>query len=41
MTNSPLFQYAARRQTGAMVWGKLLDYKLQYQAGIFNGPNGF
>jgi phosphate-selective porin OprO and OprP len=41
ITNSPLFQFAGRRQVGAMVWGKLLDYKVQYQAGIFNGPNGF
>ncbi len=41
ITNSPLFQFAGRRQVGAMVWGKLFDYKLQYQAGIFNGPNGF
>lgn len=41
ITNSPLFQFAARRQTGAMLWGKLFNYKVQYQAGIFNGPNGF
>ncbi len=41
ITNSPLFQFGARRQVGAMMWGKLFDYKVQYQAGIFNGPNGF
>lgn len=40
ITNSPLFQLAGKRQVGAMLWGSLLDQKLQYQAGIFNGIDG-
>lgn len=39
--NSPLFQLAGKRQVGATLWGKLLDYKVQYQAGIYNSANGF
>ncbi len=40
ITNSPLFQVAGKRQEGAMVWGKLLDNKIQYQQGVFNGASG-
>lgn len=41
ITNSPLFQLAGKRQTGAMLWGKVLNNSVQYQAGVFNGPDGF
>ena len=40
ITNSPLFQLAGKRQVGAMLWGKLFDNKLQYQAGVYNGVSG-
>jgi phosphate-selective porin OprO/OprP len=40
ITNSPLFQLAGKRQTGAMLWGRLFDNAVQYQVGAFNGPTG-
>ncbi|MFM7149585.1 MAG: porin [Gemmataceae bacterium] len=40
ITNSPLFQLAGKRQTGIMAWGQLFEKHVQYQAGVFNGPNG-
>lgn len=40
ITNSPLFQLAGKRQVGAMLWGQVLDGKLQYQAGVYNGIDG-
>lgn len=41
ITNSPLFQLAGKRQTGAMFWGNVLEKTMQYQVGVFNGPDGF
>ena len=35
-----MFQLAGKRQVGAMLWGKSVDNKLQYQAGIYNGVSG-
>ena len=40
ITNSPLFQVAGKRQLGVMAWGKLLNNKIQYQQGVFNGVSG-
>jgi phosphate-selective porin OprO/OprP len=40
ITNSPLFQLAGKRQTGAMMWGKGADNLVQYQVGVFNGVDG-
>lgn len=40
ITNSPLFQLAGKRQTGIMLWGRLLDNVVQYQVGAFNGADG-
>jgi phosphate-selective porin OprO/OprP len=40
ITNSPLFQVAGKRQIGANLWGRLLENKIQYQAGVFNGVPG-
>lgn len=40
ITNSPLFQLAGKRQTGAMLWGRLFENAVQYQVGAFNGPTG-
>ncbi len=40
ITNSLLFQVAGKRQEGAMFWGRLLENKIQYQAGVFNGIPG-
>jgi phosphate-selective porin OprO/OprP len=40
ITNSPLFQFAGKRQSGAMLWGKLLENSAQYQVGVFNGADG-
>ena len=39
---SPLYQFSGERQVGAMVWGKVLKNRVQYQAGVFNGvPNSY
>ncbi len=39
---SPLYQFAANRQVGAMAWGKVLKNTVQYQLGVFNGvPNSY
>ncbi|MFM7109086.1 MAG: porin [Planctomycetaceae bacterium] len=40
ITNSPLFQLAGKRQTGAMLWGRPFDNAVQYQVGAFNGADG-
>ena len=40
ITNSPLFQFAGKRQTGGMLWGRLFDNVVQYQVGAFNGADG-
>ena len=40
ITNSPLFQLAGKRQTGGMLWGRLLDNVVQYQVGVFDGADG-
>lgn len=40
ITDSPLFQIAGHRREGAMLWGRLLDNKIQYQQGVFNASDG-
>ncbi len=40
ITNSPLFQFAGKRQSGAMLWGRLFENRVQYQVGAFNGADG-
>lgn len=40
ITNSPLFQFAGKRQSGTMLWGKLFENSAQYQVGAFNGADG-
>jgi len=40
ITNSPLFQFAGKRQSGVMLWGRLFENRVQYQVGAFNGADG-
>ncbi len=34
---SPLANFSAQREMGVMVWGKVAQNRMQYQAGVFNG----
>jgi len=40
ITNSPLFQFAAKRPIGVMFTGNILKNRLQYWAGVTNGMSG-
>lgn len=40
ITNSPLFQFAGKRQEGVLFYGDVADHHFQYQAGVFNGVSG-
>jgi len=34
---SPMAQFSAQREPGVMLWGKVFENRMQYQAGVFNG----